>query len=136
MLYDINDYPKYDNYDAIDIGKYNKKGEWVADVYSIPAFYNGVMGVPISFIDKYCPDQFEILALGTSKEHYTPTKQYVNPKKYFTDGRTLSANEINSTLVYPITEEQIKKVYYKADNSDKLLFQPFARILIRRKEGN
>lgn len=45
-------YPKYDNYDAIEIEK----------TKNIPPDYNGVMGVPISFLDKYNPDQFSILA--------------------------------------------------------------------------
>ena len=44
-------YPKYDNYDAINVDK-------VAD---IPEDYDGVMGVPITFVDKYCPEQFEIV---------------------------------------------------------------------------
>ena len=46
-------YPKYDNYDAIEVSK----------VCEIPMDYDGVMGVPISFIDKYNPDQFEIVGL-------------------------------------------------------------------------
>ena len=46
-------YPKYDNYDAIDIGYTD----------AIPNDYNEAMGVPITFIDKYCPEQFEILGL-------------------------------------------------------------------------
>ena len=44
-------YPKYDNYDAIEVSK----------VSEIPMDYNGVMGVPITFLDKYCPTQFEIV---------------------------------------------------------------------------
>ena len=44
-------YPKYDNYDAINVDK-------TAD---IPCDYDGVMGVPITFLDKYCPEQFEII---------------------------------------------------------------------------
>lgn len=50
-------YPKYDNYDAININK-------TAD---IPMDYNGVMGVPITFIDKYCPEQFEIIGATESE---------------------------------------------------------------------
>ena len=46
-----DEYPKYDNYDAIDCGK----------VAEIPMDYNGVVGVPITFLDKYCPEQFEII---------------------------------------------------------------------------
>lgn len=45
------DYPKYDNYDAINVDK----------VSQIPCDYMGVMGVPITFLDKYCPEQFEIV---------------------------------------------------------------------------
>lgn len=46
-----NGYPKYDNYDAIE----------VPYVDAIPSDYTGAMGVPITFLDKYCPDQFEIV---------------------------------------------------------------------------
>lgn len=46
-----DEYPKYDNYDAIEVSK----------VENIPDDYKGVMGVPITFLDKYCPEQFEIL---------------------------------------------------------------------------
>ena len=44
-------YPKYDNYDAINVDK----------VLDIPVDYDGVMGVPITFLDKYNPEQFEII---------------------------------------------------------------------------
>ena len=50
-------YPKYDNYDAIEVSK----------VKEIPPDYNGVMGVPISFLDKYNPEQFEIIGLFSNK---------------------------------------------------------------------
>ena len=46
-----NGYQKYDNYNAIEVP--------FAD--AIPADYDGVMGVPITFMDKYCPEQFEII---------------------------------------------------------------------------
>ena len=49
--YNTTDYPKYDNYDAINVNK----------VSEIPADYSGIMGVPITFMDKYNPEQFEIL---------------------------------------------------------------------------
>ena len=48
-----NGYTKYDNYDAIEVSK----------VSQIPMDYDGVMGVPITFLDKYCPTQFEIIGL-------------------------------------------------------------------------
>ena len=62
-------YPKYDNYDAIEISIYDEnKGEWKADVNSIPIDYDGVMGVPISFLDKYNPNQFEIIGVTYSTD--------------------------------------------------------------------
>lgn len=51
--YSPQEYPKYDNYDAINVDK-------TAD---IPCDYDGVMGVPITFLDKYNPEQFEILGI-------------------------------------------------------------------------
>ena len=51
--YNIDDYPKYDNYDAINVNK----------VSEIPKDYKGYMGVPITFIDKYNPNQFEIIGI-------------------------------------------------------------------------
>ena len=54
--YTAEEYPKYENYDAINV-----------DVTKdIPVDYKGVMGVPITFIDKYNPDQFKIIGLGIS----------------------------------------------------------------------
>lgn len=57
-------YPKYDNYNAIEVAR-------TAD---IPADYSGVMGVPITFLDKYNPEQFEIvmLANGNARTNVDP----------------------------------------------------------------
>ena len=52
--YTPEEYPKYDNYDAINVNAYN----------DIPCDYDGVMGVPITFMDKFNPDQFEILDIN------------------------------------------------------------------------
>ena len=66
-------YPKYDNYNAINVDK----------VIDIPIDYDEVMGVPISFMDKYNPDQFEII--GYSRMHRDGSLNYLkNPK--WTDG--------------------------------------------------
>lgn len=51
-------YPKYDNYDAIEVGFTD----------AIPSDYPGVMGVPISFLDKYCPEQFEIVGFRKGED--------------------------------------------------------------------
>ena len=53
--YDPRYYPKYDNYDAIECSK----------VMDIPRDYDGVIGVPITFLDKYCPNQFRIIDART-----------------------------------------------------------------------
>ena len=49
--YNPKEYPKYDNYDAIEVSRYS----------DIPMDYDGVMGVPITFLTQYNPDQFEIV---------------------------------------------------------------------------
>ena len=51
MCYTPEKYPKYENYDAIEVAK----------VAEIPADYEGYMGVPVTFLDKYNPKQFEII---------------------------------------------------------------------------
>lgn len=56
--YTPSEYPKYDNYDAINVNKVN----------DIPCDYKGVMGVPITFLDKYNPDQFDIVAFRKGKD--------------------------------------------------------------------
>ncbi len=52
--YNSEEYPKYDNYNAIEVGK----------VAEIPMDYDGVMGVPITFMDKHNPKQFDIIGMG------------------------------------------------------------------------
>ena len=54
--YSEDDCPHYDNYDAIEVGK----------TELIPEDFDGVMGVPITFLNKYNPDQFEILGMESS----------------------------------------------------------------------
>ena len=57
IINNANSYKKYDNYDAIE----------VPSTSGIPSDYVGVMGVPISFLDKYCPEQFEIIGTAESE---------------------------------------------------------------------
>lgn len=52
--YNEVEYPKYENYDAINVNK----------TIDIPMDYEGAIGVPITFLDKYCPTQFKIIGLG------------------------------------------------------------------------
>jgi hypothetical protein len=72
-------YQKYDNYDAIEVPR----------TITIPSDYLGVMGVPITFLNKYNPDQFEIL--GTQRWAKSPSleKIYKGNKRFDTDFKTL-----------------------------------------------
>ena len=73
--YNPKDYPKYDNYNAINVDK----------VTDIPMDYDGVMGVPITFLDKYCPTQFEIVGIhGNCYDYTKPQKSLtINGKKVY-----------------------------------------------------
>ncbi len=57
-MYSQNEYIHYENYDAIEVGQVN----------DIPYDYDGIMGVPVSFLDKYNPEQFEIIGSNCSTE--------------------------------------------------------------------
>jgi len=72
-------YVKYDNYDAIEVPFTN----------AIPNDYDGVMGVPITFLDKYCPEQFEILG-SDAYDGTPPTKKYPNKSKVISGKRMKS----------------------------------------------
>ena len=74
--YNPNDYPKYDSYDAIEVGK----------TVDIPEDYEGIMGVPITFMDKYNPAQFEIVGVfnhGCDSE-FDLAKPILNGKELYT----------------------------------------------------
>lgn len=99
-------YDEYDNYDAIE----------VPFTDAIPSDYNGVMGVPISFLDKYNPEQFRILGtsdngLVDNKFKKTPgvTKQFVDD--YYKAGGTGAYKEGNPTAGY--YENNVAKMAYK-----------------------
>ena len=77
--YDQARYPKFDNYDAINVSK----------VTDIPKDYDGVMGVPITFLDKYNPEQFEIV--GTTENGLCDKALWIHPEEKhnepFIDGK-------------------------------------------------
>lgn len=65
--YTPEDYPHYDNYDAINVDK----------VAEIPVDWGGAMGVPVTLLDKYNPDQFKIVGIPASADRYgLKTKKY------------------------------------------------------------
>ena len=121
-------YPKYDNYDAINVDK----------TAEIPCDYEGVMGVPITFLDKYCPEQFEILglAMGATWDHINDIKTkkiYKNAIQHSVDSsKTSSGGKINTGPTIKL-DSVTKGKYYTADDVDGVLILTYARILIRRK---
>lgn len=120
--YSSDEYSKYDNYDAIEVPK----------VSEIPMDYDGVMGVPITFLDKYNPDQFEIIGLGNSRENFTPNKYYENSYKIMRDGARKNGNAINCVLAIE-SQTKPEEIYYISDNS-KYLIAPYARVLIKNRK--
>ena len=79
------DYYHYDNYDAIEVPYTD----------AIPSDYDGLMGVPISFLDKYCPEQFEILGVMQRNDDPYKLKKY-SPAEY------KNANDLNARGVIMI----------------------------------
>ena len=126
--YNEDDYPKYDNYDAINVNR-------TAD---IPYDYDGVMGVPITFMDKYTPDQFEIIGLAperlSEKESSLQVKRYNNAVQHKKDGTTCNGNKVNDgpTLLHDV--QPLKYPYYTSETvPNKYIEVLYARILIRNK---
>lgn len=101
--YDEEYYPTYDNYDAIEVGR----------VSDIPVNYEGVMGVPITFLDKYNPDQFEIVGI-TDRHNSSGLKT-----KTYTEKDHKNYSDLNRRSV-SINPDGTYKHYY-------------ARILIKNK---
>lgn len=105
-----NGFPKYDNYDAIEVPYTD----------SIPSDYEGVMGVPISFLDKYCPEQFEIV--GHPQSGILPIEWKGVSQKfvdlYYSQGNTgaIKVGWINPAYI-----------------SNGKAIVPYQRILIRKK---
>ena len=121
--YNPEDYPKYDNYDAInvDITK------------NIPYDYNGVMGVPITFLDKYNPDQFEILGYTAKDMGYECHKFYEDLEQSL-NGKPFVRN-MKSARFSPMIrlDKRPKKTHYRASNVDGYLLKTYGRIFIRNK---
>lgn len=122
-----NGYQHYDNYDAIEIPYTD----------AIPSDYDGVMGVPITFLDKYCPEQFEILGitLGNTVD-YEMTNIYIDAIQHNKDGSTQGGGKVNTRAAVKFIDEPQDTVYYTAQNCDGYLVSIYPRILIRRKAAN
>lgn len=97
-----NGYPKYDNYDAIEV-PYSD---------AIPSDYDGIMGVPITFLDKHCPEQFEIVGITDRQDSYGFRTHKYTIEEYE------NANDLNARACILV------------DNKPKAIY---ARILIKRR---
>ena len=93
--YTPEEYSHYDNYDAIEISK-------VAD---IPCDFDGVMGVPITFLDKHNPDQFEIVGATESEG------------KGFSDGLWDESSKVAQPLING--EKRYKRIFIKRRQPEK-----------------
>lgn len=112
-------YAHYDNYDAIE----------VPYVDAIPSDYDGAMGVPITFLDKYCPEQFEIL--GITKTWFgAAIKIYPEQKQIDKNGKVSRVSKLNDGATIELDDTPEGETYYEVDG--KYYTQVYARVLIRR----
>lgn len=114
-----NEYPTYDNFDAIEVSK----------TVEIPEDFNGVMGVPITFIDKYNPSQFEIL--GITKTWFgMATKSYPSQIQVGRDGKRSTVSKLNDGATLRVSKPPSNQTYYIVNG--KCYIQLYPRVLIRR----
>ena len=92
--YNANDYPKYDNYNAIDVSR----------TKAIPKDYDGIMGVPISFMGRYNPDQFEII--GIDRYTYEPIRT-----KVYSNAEIRKYGNLNGQSILRMPDGTMKKMY-------------------------
>lgn len=122
-------FPHYDNYDAIEVNK----------VKSIPKDYFGVMGVPITFLDNYNPEQFEILGLlqsSTDEQAGIPNLRYYSDFKEMRQDLTYTGASGNKANGNPVLSGKSKKGNFLYNEQTKeYVHSVYARITIKRKES-
>lgn len=113
------EYQHYDNYDAIEVPYTD----------AIPSDYTGPMGVPISFLDKYCPEQFKIN--GITKTWFGgASKTYPEQTQVSKDGKESTVTKLNDGATLVLDTPPENETYYKVGG--KLYTQVYARILIQK----
>lgn len=113
------EYQHYDNYDAIEVSYTD----------AIPSDYTGPMGVPISFLDKYCPEQFKIN--GITKTWFGgASKTYPEQTQVSKDGKESTVTKLNDGATLVLDTPPENETYYKVGG--KLYTQVYARILIQK----
>lgn len=116
-------YQQYDNYDAIEVPYTD----------AVPSDYKGVMGVPISFLDKYCPEQFEILGI-TKTWSGGANKVYPEQTQVDKHGKKSRVTKLNDGATIELSEVPEGETYYIVN--EKMYQQLYARVLIKPKEGS
>lgn len=120
--YNEVDYPKYVNYDAIEVSK----------VAEIPMDYKGMMGVPITFLDKYNPKQFKIIGMSkTPLGNHLRTKILSKQIQVSKDGKRSMVTKLNDGAVLKIAKPLIGKTYYIVE--DEYYMAVYPRILIKNR---
>ena len=126
--YSPDEYPTYDNYDAVNVDK----------VEQIPVDYDGFMGVPITFLDKYNPEQFEILGLlqsSTDEQAGTPNLRYYNDFKEMRQDMTYTGASGGKANGNPVVQGKSAKGNFLYNPVTKeYVHSVYARVLIRRKK--
>ncbi|WP_032782281.1 adenine-specific methyltransferase EcoRI family protein [Streptomyces sp. JS01] len=118
--YDPAVYPSYDNYDGIEVAK----------AVDIPVDWDGVMGVPITFLGKYNPDQFEIVGIAKSPLG-EPSKIYPKQTQVSATGVRSVVTKLNDGPALKVETPPVGKTYYEIDG--EYYVQLYARILVRHK---
>lgn len=122
--YTPKEYPKYDNYDAINVDKVNH----------IPRDYTGHIGVPITFLTKYNPEQFEIIALGiVGSIDFTCDKKMEILGK---DGKPTNKFTYNAkgTLYRLFNPKTDKTPAFRNCNTKELYSSIYARVIVKNKK--
>ncbi len=115
-------YDRYDNFDAIEVPFTN----------AIPSDYDGVMGVPITFLDKYNPEQFEILDYeysGILRTKLYPVQTQVSKK-----GKQSKVKKLNDVCAIQVDCPPSDETYYIVDG--EYFIAPYKRLLIRHRNPN
>ena len=120
-----NSYKKYDNYDAIEVPYVN----------AIPSNYNGVMGVPISFLYKYNPEQFEILGATQRGCHdeVPDTKKYDDYREVRQNGTKTGSSGGKTNENANLVGNDGKKNYFINKNG-RIIQSAYQRIFIKHKK--
>ena len=116
-------YPKYDNYDAIEVGK----------VKNIPKDYDGVMGVPISFLEKHNPNQFEILGCTQRGCHgkVPDTRKYNDYWEMRQDGTSTGSPGTKTNENANVEGNNGRNNYFT--NGERVIQSKYGRIFIKNK---